>query len=215
MATSGQRNKQHSSSSSRSTTSRRAHGDEAGVIPVLARVAREVEAAAQRGPVKSTNRAKFQVAAVLLREERARIKADKDITEAARANEQKRLDGLAGILAKTAARDTSLITLLADDAPVSTAARELKRDLLLSAGVELSADELIVVTEPKPIDTQAEKQVVPESVRQFARYNPFLAPDFSSVPDKPVENRPTGSATGSSSSRCSGRSSTAPAADPP
>ncbi|WP_166870636.1 DEAD/DEAH box helicase [Salinibacterium sp. ZJ450] len=189
MATSGQRNKQHSSSSSRSTTSRRAHGDEAGVIPVLARVAREIEAAAQRGPVKSTNRAKFQVAAVLLREERARIKADKDITEAARANEQKRLDGLAGILAKTAARDTSLITLLADDAPISTAARELKRDLLLSAGVELSADELIVVTEPKPVDTQADKQVVPESVRQFARYNPFLAPDFSNVPDKPVENR--------------------------
>ena len=189
MATSGQRHKQHSSSSSRSTTSRRAHGDEAGVIPVLARVAREVEAAAQRGPVKSTNRAKFQVAAVLLREERARIKADREMTDAARANEQKRLDGLAGILAKTAARDTSLITLLADDAPITTAARELKRDLLLSAGVELSADELIVVTEPKPVDTQAEKQVVPESVRQFARYNPFLAPDFSNVPAKPVENR--------------------------
>ncbi|WP_157155640.1 MULTISPECIES: DEAD/DEAH box helicase [unclassified Diaminobutyricimonas] len=192
MATSGQRHRQQSAASNaRATTRRRPHGDEAGVIPVLARVAREVEAAAQRGPVKASGRAKFQVAAVLLREERARIKADTEMSDTARANEQKRLDGLAGILAKTAARDTSLIALLADDAPVSTAARELKRDLLLAAGVELSPDDLIVVTEPQPVDTQADKQVVPESVRQFARYNPFLAPDFAAAQKPKAERGPS------------------------
>src|SRR5580693_7655834 len=91
---------------------RRSRGaDDQGVIPVLARAAREVEAAVQKGPRKPANRARFQVAALLLREERARVKTDPALSDAERANEQKRLDGLAGILAKTAARDTSLIAL--------------------------------------------------------------------------------------------------------
>ncbi|MDO7881638.1 DEAD/DEAH box helicase [Salinibacterium soli] len=156
-------------------------GDDVGVIPVLARAAREVETAVQRGPLKPANRARFQVAALLLREERARVKADSSLTDAERANEQKRLDGLAGILAKTAARDTSLIAMLSEDAPVTAAAKALRRDLLLAAGVELSPDELIITTEPKPVDKQVEKQVVPQSVRQMQMSNPFLAPDFSAV----------------------------------
>jgi len=164
---------------------RRSRGtDDEGVIPVLARAAREVEAAAQKGPLKPSNRARFQVAALLLREERTRVKGAKELTDAERANEQKRLDGLAGILAKTAARDTSLISLLGDDAPVTQAAKTLRRDLLLAAGVELSPDELIITAEPKPVDTAAEKQVVPQSVRQLQMSNPFLAPDFSAVPAK-------------------------------
>lgn len=161
-------------------------GDDVGVIPVLARAAREVETAVQKGPLKPSNRARFQVAALLLREERARVKTDKALTDSERANEQKRLDGLAGILAKTAARDTSLIAMLADDAPVTAAARALRRDLLIAAGVELSPDELIITTEPKLVDKQTEKQVVPASVRAMQMSNPFLAPDFSAVTSKPA-----------------------------
>jgi len=153
---------------------------------VLARAAREVEAAVQKGPLKPANRARFQVAALLLREERARVKIDASLNESERANEQKRLDGLAGILAKTAARDTSLLALLADDAPVTAAAKALRRDLLIAAGMELSPDELIITTDPKPVDAQGLKQVVPQSVRQLQMANPFLAPDFSAVAHKPV-----------------------------
>lgn len=161
-------------------------GDDVGVIPVLARVAREVESAVQKGPLKPANRARFQVAALLLREERARVKADRELSDAERINEQKRLDGLAGILAKTAARDTTLIAMLADDAPVTAAAKALRRDLLLSAGVQLSPDELVIAVEPKPVDKQVEKQVVPASVRQMQMSNPFLAPDFSAVNAAPA-----------------------------
>ena len=118
--------------------------------------------------------------------QKTRVKTDKTLTDAERANEQKRLDGLASILAKTAARDTSLIAMLADDAPVTAAAQALRRDLLIAAGVELSPDELIITTEPKPIDKQVEKQVVPASVRQMQMSNPFLAPDFSAVNAQPA-----------------------------
>ncbi len=185
----GQRQKRQRSASQRqqSTQRRRVRpGDDVGVIPVLARAAREVETAVQKGPLKPANRARFQVATLLLREERARVKADKTLTDAERANEQKRLDGLAGILAKTAARDTSLIVMLGDDAPVTAAAKALRRDLLLAAGVDLSPDELIITTEPKLVDKQVEKQVVPASVRQMQMSNPFLAPDFSAVATKPA-----------------------------
>jgi len=187
MAQSGQRQTRQRPSSSRGATQRRRPRgtDDAGVIPVLARAAREVESAVQKGPLKPANRARFQVAALLLREERARVKVDPELTESERANEQKRLDGLAGILAKTAARDTSLISLLGDDAPITSAAKTLRRDLLLAAGVELSPDELIITTEPKPVDVQVQKQVVPQSVRQMQMSNPFLAPDFSAVAKKP------------------------------
>ena len=154
---------------------------------MLARAAREVETAVQKGPLKPANRARFQVATLLLREERARVKTDATLSDAERANEQKRLDGLAGILAKTAARDTSLIAMLAEDAPVTAAAKALRRDLLLAAGVELSPDELIISTEPKPVDKTVEKQVVPQSVRQMQMSNPFLAPDFSAVQAKPAQ----------------------------
>lgn len=188
MAQSGQRQtRQRPTGSRQSAGRRRPHGsDDAGVIPVLARAAREVESAVQKGPLKPSNRARFQVAALLLREERSRVKTDPELTDAERSNEQKRLDGLAGILAKTAARDTSLISLLADDAPISSAAKTLRRDLLLAAGVELTPDELIISSEPKLVDASVEKQVVPQSVRQLQMSNPFLAPDFSAAAAKPV-----------------------------
>jgi superfamily II DNA or RNA helicase len=192
MAEQGQRNARRMSGAGTTTrqgSRRRAH-DDAGVIPVLARTAREVEAAVQKGPLKPANRARFQVATLLLREERARVKVDPSLTDSERTNEQKRLDGLAGILAKTAARDTSLISMLAEDAPIPPAVRALRRDLLLTAGVELSPDELVIATEPKPADKAVAKQVVPQAVQRMQMANPFLAPDFSALTQaEPVSGR--------------------------
>ena len=93
--------------------------DEEGLFPVLAKAVREVEGAAQRGRLRPSSRTKFQVIALLVREERTRVKADSSLTEGQRAEALKRLDGIATILAKTAARDTSLLSLLAEDAKVA------------------------------------------------------------------------------------------------
>ena len=57
-------------------------------------------------------------------------------SDAHRAEQLKRLDGIATILAKTAVRDSSLLALLAEDAVVSDAARSLKRDMLRAVGIE-------------------------------------------------------------------------------
>ena len=126
------------------------HDDDAPIIPILARKVREVEAKAQKGKVGPTNRTKYQVIAFLVREERARVKADTSYSDATRAELLKRLDGVATILAKTAARDTSLIQLLEADAATSPVAQRLRRDWLLESGAELSADELIITVE-KPV----------------------------------------------------------------
>src|SRR5690606_37356735 len=99
------------SSQARLLDRRAARGDEAApIIPILARKVREVEAKAARGKVGPTNRTRFQVIALLVREERARVKNDPNLSSAARAELLKRLDGVATILARTAARDTSLLT---------------------------------------------------------------------------------------------------------
>ena len=157
------------------------------MIPVLARAVREVEAAAQRGKVRPSGRTKFQVVALLVREERARIRTDAESTEAQRTEQLKRLDGVATILAKTAARDTSLLVLLPEDAPVSDDAATLKREMQLAAGFEVP-DEPEPEPQPDDAPVAVERRVVPQSVvaRQLA--NPFLAPDFSAVDHK----RPTG-----------------------
>src|SRR6185437_10003114 len=63
-------------------------------ISVLARTAREVEAAAQRGRVTPAVRTKFQAVALLLRDERARVRAAGG-TDSRRAEQLKRLDGIA------------------------------------------------------------------------------------------------------------------------
>src|SRR5450759_1859276 len=49
--------------------------DEEGIIPALAEVAREVDRAVQRPPTRPAVRTKFQVVALLVREERARVMA--------------------------------------------------------------------------------------------------------------------------------------------
>ncbi len=161
--------------------------DEGGLLPVLAEEVRRVEAAANRGRVGARGRTAYQVVALLVREERARAKADPALSTAARAAIMTRLDGIATILAKTAARDTSLLTLLADDAEVSPAARSLRNDMLSAAGRSPEPEE-----EPEPPADPAPqaRRVVPQTViaRQLA--NPFLAPDFSAVPPpRPRTNR--------------------------
>ncbi|RZS67716.1 SNF2 family DNA or RNA helicase [Agromyces ramosus] len=157
----------------------RSRDDDAPIIPILARKVREVETKAQKGKLGPTNRTKFQVIALLMREERARVKADPDVADSARAELLKRLDGIAQILAKTAARDTSLIALLEPDASISTVAQRFRRDWLLESGAELSPDELIITREPEARPELGENQVIPASVRSRQLANPFLAPDFS------------------------------------
>lgn len=164
---------------------RRSHpGDDTGIIPVLARAVREVENAAERGKVGPSNRTRFQVIALLMREERARARTDAAVSDAERPELLKRLDGVATILAKTAARDTSLIQLLAEDATVTDAARKLRRDMLIASGAELSPDELIITKEAAPVPAAVQRQVVPQSVRHAQMANPFLAPDFSAMQSK-------------------------------
>ena len=146
---------------------------------MLARAVREVEASAERGTLKPSGRTKFQVVALLVREGRARVNVDEASSDADRAGELKRLDGVAKILAKIAARDTSLLALLAEEAVVSDAARSLKRDLLMAAGVEPTPEE--VTAESVADSSTTERRVVPQSVVSRQLANPFLAPDFSSA----------------------------------
>ncbi|GAA3759339.1 hypothetical protein GCM10022240_09930 [Microbacterium kribbense] len=159
------------------------HDDEAPIIPILARKVREVEAKAQRGKLGPTNRVKFQVIAFLVREERARVKSDGELGDAVRTELLKRLDGVATILAKTAARDTSLIQLLEADSATSPVAKRMRRDWLLESGADLPPDELII-TDVAPVQATvvpaalAERQVVPIQIEARRESNPFLAPDL-------------------------------------
>jgi hypothetical protein len=168
--------------------------DEAPIIPILARKVREVEAKAQRGKLGPTNRVKFQVIAFLVREERARVKTDPEIADGTRAELLKRLDGVATILAKTAARDTSLIQLLEVDQAASPVARRMRRDWLLESGAELPADELII-TDTAPVIAPvvpaalAERQVIPAQVEARQLANPFLAPDLTARGPKEMPRR--------------------------
>jgi hypothetical protein len=119
------------------SSGRSRHANNDGLIPVLARKVREVEAKTADGKkLGPTNRTKFQVIALLMREERARAKADAALTDAARAEQLKRLDGIATILAKTAARDTSLIALHESPSAPSPLAQKMRRDWLLESGTE-------------------------------------------------------------------------------
>ena len=188
MSRSGQRIVQTQNASQRRQGARtHHHANNDGLIPVLARKVREVEAKVADGKkLGPTNRTKFQVIAFLMREERARAKADTSLTDAARAEQLKRLDGIATILAKTAARDTSLISLLESASAPSATAQKLRRDWLLESGTELSPDDLIITTERPTVTADvelppelAERQVVPASVRARQLSNPFLPPDFS------------------------------------
>jgi hypothetical protein len=156
--------------------------DNEGLLPVLARAVREVETAVQRGSAVSV-RTKFQVVALLVREERARVHADTSSSESVRAGELKRLDGIATILAQTAARDTSLLALLAEDANVSDSAQALRREMLANAGMEAPPE---VIEEPEaPVEAVGgERRVVPQSVLSRQLANPFLPPDYEAARER-------------------------------
>ncbi|PWW24135.1 helicase-like protein [Geodermatophilus normandii] len=154
---------------------------------MLARTVREVETAAERGRVTPAVRTRFQVVALLLREEHARVRADEGSTDTRRAEQLKRLDGVATILAKTAVRDAGLLALLSEDAVVSDAARALRQDVLRSVGLD-SPPEEAPPAEPVATAPVQENRVVPQSVISRQLANPFLAPDFSAV--RPAVARP-------------------------
>lgn len=165
---------------------KRKHSHNEGIIPLLARAVREVEAGAQRGKANAQNRTKFHVIALLMREEHARLKTDESVTDAERSETMKRLDGVAGILAKTAARDTSLITLLEPGATIPEATRALRRKMLAQAGIEVPEEPTVKEPEQPFVPPElAERQVVPQGIQQRVRSNPFLTPDLSE-PSKPT-----------------------------
>jgi len=145
--------------------------DRDDVMSVLARAVREVEAAVQRGPVTPRVRTKFQSVALMLREERARVQADRSSTDRHRTEQLKRLDGVATILAKTAVRDSALLALLAEDAVASGTATHPGRDLSRAAGTDA----------PSAEGAAPERRVVPQSVVSRQLANPFLAPDFEAA----------------------------------
>ena len=150
---------------------------------MLARTVREVEAAARRGRVTPAVRTKFQAVALLLRDERARARAAAG-SDSDRAEQLKRLDGVAAILATTAVQDAGLLALLAEDSDVSDVARSLKREMLRELGIEPAPEEIAPATAPATALAGPERQVVPQSVVSRQLANPFLAPDFSAVPQR-------------------------------
>jgi hypothetical protein len=155
-------------------------------MSVLADAVREVDAALRNGRVTPATRTRFQAVALLLREERARVRAAGNSSDTNRAEQLKRLDGIATTLAMTAVRHPALLALLAEDAVVSDEARSLKRDVLRNAGIEPATDEAPPVELPA---ATAKPGVVPRSVLSRRLANPFLAPDASAA--RPSAPRPT------------------------
>ncbi len=161
--------------------------DRSEVASALSRTAREVEAAARHGRVTPAVRAKFQAVALLLRDERDRVRAAAG-TATRRAEQLKRLDGIATILAATAVRDAGLLALLAEDSGVSDAARSLKLEMMRDLGIE-PAPEQIAPAETAAAAAEAELRVTPQSVISRQLANPFLSPDFSAVPQRASRSR--------------------------
>jgi len=164
------------------TVSSRRRTDAAPLIPLLARRVREVEARASRGKLGPTNRTRFQVIAMLVRDERSRIRHEESLSGGARTELLKRLDGIATILARTATRDTSVLNLLDPEAEPSRAAQEMRNEWLESVGIELTEEQRRIKNVlPKRVISAsiAEKQVVPASVTQRRREVAFQPPVFA------------------------------------
>jgi hypothetical protein len=157
-----------------------------GIMPVLARAVREVEGAVQRGKVNPQVRTKFQAIALLVREERARVKTASAVGETQRAELLKRLDGIAMILAQTSVREPSLLALLAEDAVASADTGSLVRAMKLDAGLDVGPEEEAPAPTPPVQSAASERRVVPQSVVQRQLANPFLAPDFSAATAGPA-----------------------------
>ena len=160
-------------------------------MPVLSKHVRDVDLAVQRGQIGPSVRTRFQAVAMLVREERSRIKAA-PISEGRRTEQMKRIDGLATTLARTAARDGSLLVLLADDAALLDGARVLMRELRGAGGLEQPVEAAVegqAVTERSAAAPRAERKVVPKSVISRQLANPFLEPDYTAVAPRAARPR--------------------------
>ncbi len=156
---------------------------------MLERAARRVEAAVQRGRVTATTRDTFQAVALLVRELREQLTAA-DISEARRNAQLKRINAIATVLARTAAGNSSLLSLLAEDAPPPDEDDPALSDLRRETGIE--APERPVApesAEPDAASDRNERQVVPRSVVARSLANPFLEPDFSALPPPRPQSR--------------------------
>ena len=146
---------------------------------MLEKAARAVDQAVATGRITSSTREMFQSVALLVRELRDRINAD-DLTDTKRNAQLKPVNAVATVLARTAARNGTLLELLAEGATPpdenSPALVELRR------GTGLAAPERAVVAESVAAAARAERRVVPQSVISRQLANPFLAPDFSQPP---------------------------------
>ncbi len=158
---------------------------------MLTQAVREVGTALGSGRVTPSTRTKFQAIALMLRDERARVRADEDVSDSQRGERLKRLDDIATSLAKNAVRDPALLALLGEDAVVSDEARSLEREMLRRAGIETAPVEAPPVEET-PV-APSKPGVVPQSVVSRQMANPFLAPDFSAArPSTPRATSLTG-----------------------
>ena len=167
--------------------------DNEGIIPVLARAVREVEAAVAARPRDAVRCARSSRSSRCWCARSAPgSRPTRACTEAQRAEQLKRLDGIATILAKTAARDTSLLALLAEDAVVSDAASDAqardaaRRRASSAARGARSRREPAAAAAPPSAGWSRSRCVS----RQLA--NPFLAPDFSTPRRAPAAAAPAG-----------------------
>ncbi len=153
---------------------------------MLEEAARSVESAVQRGRVTLRTRERFQAVALLVRELRDRLAAE-SLSEAQRTARLKRINEVATVLARTAARDGSLLALLDDDALPLDGTRAVMREIRLDAGMEAPAEPDLPT--PETPAARPERRVVPQSVISRQLANPFLAPDFSAPPPPRPQTR--------------------------
>jgi hypothetical protein len=151
---------------------------------VLEKAALSVEQAVARGRITLTTRETFQAVALLVREMRDQIRAD-DLSDAQRNAKLKPINAVGTVLARTAARNGSLLELLADDAALPDEHTPALIELRQATGLEAPEHP---ASEPEAPSARAERRVVPQSVISRQLANPFLAPDFSQPP--PPRPRP-------------------------
>ena len=158
------------------TTRRR---DDAGAVQTLANAMQRVGTNVQSGRVTQTTLVTFQAVALLMRELRAEAK---EIPAERRRNaELRRLDGLAETMARTAARNASLLKLLTDDAVRLPGTDDAMRDLRRKAGMPEGEAPPAPAQAPAAEPVPQKPQVVPQSVKARQLANPFLAPDYAAA----------------------------------
>jgi superfamily II DNA or RNA helicase len=132
-----------------------------------------------RRPVTQATRATFQAIALLLREQRVEA-TTAPMSPAQRAAQQKRIEGLAATLARTAARDMTLFALLDDGAPILPGTNAAVRELRSRAGLAVEPEAAPPSSPPSDAaPAREQRQVVPQSAVSRNLANPFLAPEYS------------------------------------